>query len=97
MSIASVLDPRFKLLSIDFTFKRMYPAEEVGTRIEKVIETLKSLYEKYLNEHRASKVTASTSNHVVSNLISRKMMISMLILNLWELKIHLNLILKYTW
>jgi hypothetical protein len=74
MSIALVLGPHFKLLSVDFTFKRMYSAEEVGTRNEKVIGTLKSLYEKYLNEYIASKVTASTSNPIVSNLVSRKMM-----------------------
>jgi Domain of unknown function (DUF4413) len=37
MSIASVLDPRFKMLSVGFTFKWLYPAEEVGTRIEKVV------------------------------------------------------------
>jgi hAT family C-terminal dimerisation region len=72
MLIAPVLESCFKLLSVDFTFRRMYPAEEVGTRIEKVLETLKSLYEKYLNEHRTSKVTASTSNPVVSNPVARK-------------------------
>jgi Domain of unknown function (DUF4413) len=41
MSIESVLDHRFKMLSVDFTFKWLYPAEEVGTRIEKVVQTLK--------------------------------------------------------
>jgi hAT family C-terminal dimerisation region/Domain of unknown function (DUF4413) len=68
MSIASVLDPRFKILSVDFTFKRLYPAEEVGTRIEKVVQTLKSLHDKYLKEHMTSKITANTSNPAVSNL-----------------------------
>jgi hAT family C-terminal dimerisation region len=56
------------MLSVDFTFKRLYPTEEVGTRIEKVIQTLKSLYDKYLKERMTSKVIANTSNPAVSNL-----------------------------
>jgi hAT family C-terminal dimerisation region/Domain of unknown function (DUF4413) len=68
MLIASVLDPHFKLLSVDFTLKRLYLAEKVGSRIEKMAQTLKSLHDKYLKEYRTSKVTISTSYAVVSNL-----------------------------
>jgi hAT family C-terminal dimerisation region/Domain of unknown function (DUF4413) len=52
MSIVFVLDPRFKLMSVNFTFKRMYSTEEVGSRIEEVTKTLKSLYDKYSKDHR---------------------------------------------
>jgi Domain of unknown function (DUF4413)/hAT family C-terminal dimerisation region len=53
MSIASILDLRFKLMSVDFTFTKLYPAEEVGSRIEEVTKTLQNLYEKYSKDHRA--------------------------------------------
>jgi Domain of unknown function (DUF4413)/hAT family C-terminal dimerisation region len=62
ISITSILDPRFKLMSVDFTFRRLYPAEEIGNRIEEVTKTLKSLYEKYSKDHRAKASKAAVSS-----------------------------------
>ncbi|XP_022035423.1 uncharacterized protein LOC110937329 isoform X3 [Helianthus annuus] len=36
MSIASILDPRFKLKSVTWTFERLYPMEECSSRVEEV-------------------------------------------------------------
>jgi Domain of unknown function (DUF4413) len=65
MSIASILDPRFKLMLVDFTFRKMYPVEEVGSRIEEVTKTLKSLYDKYSKDHRAKASKAAVSSTTV--------------------------------
>ncbi|XP_078166263.1 zinc finger BED domain-containing protein RICESLEEPER 2-like [Carex rostrata] len=66
MAIASILDPRFKLLSVEFTFKRLYPVNEVDNKIKEVTSKLKCLYEKYSNvemtARKAAKVAASTSD-----------------------------------
>lgn len=34
MSITYVLDLRFKLVSVEFTFKRLYPIDEDENRVE---------------------------------------------------------------
>ncbi|KAJ0554231.1 putative HAT dimerization domain, ribonuclease H-like superfamily, hAT-like transposase, RNase-H [Helianthus annuus] len=49
MSIASILDPRFKLKSVTWTFERLYPMEECSSRVEEVKSQLKSIFEKYFN------------------------------------------------
>jgi hypothetical protein len=36
MSIASILDPRFKLISLYWTFERLYPMNELDSRVEEV-------------------------------------------------------------
>jgi hAT family C-terminal dimerisation region/Domain of unknown function (DUF4413) len=66
MSIASILDSRFKLMSVDFTFQRMYSAKEVGSRIEEVTKTLKSLYDKYSKDHRAKASRAAVGSITVA-------------------------------
>ncbi|KAK9080684.1 hypothetical protein SSX86_000442 [Deinandra increscens subsp. villosa] len=58
MSIASILDPRFKLLALQFTFERLYPVNELTSRIGDVTNKLKSLYEKY---SKATKVNSSST------------------------------------
>ncbi|KAJ0725760.1 putative HAT dimerization domain, ribonuclease H-like superfamily, hAT-like transposase, RNase-H [Helianthus annuus] len=47
MSIASILDPRLKKVSVSWTFGRLYPDNELSDRVEYVITKLHSLYEKY--------------------------------------------------
>ncbi|XP_035832826.1 zinc finger BED domain-containing protein RICESLEEPER 2-like [Helianthus annuus] len=47
MAIASILDPRFKKVSISWTFGKLYPSNEVDDRVEDVINRLQSLYVKY--------------------------------------------------
>ncbi|KAJ0923963.1 putative transcription factor/ chromatin remodeling BED-type(Zn) family [Helianthus annuus] len=47
MAIASILDPRFKKVSISWTFGKLYPSNEVDGRVEDVINRLQSLYVKY--------------------------------------------------
>ncbi|KAK1434398.1 hypothetical protein QVD17_00138 [Tagetes erecta] len=67
MSIASILDPRFKKLSVSWTFKKLYSADEVDDRVEDVIVKLKSLYEKYSDAFqmaRASKYNSTSTSCV---------------------------------
>ncbi|KAD7478430.1 hypothetical protein E3N88_01566 [Mikania micrantha] len=61
MSIASILDPRFKLVSVEWTFERLYPPNECDSRVEDVTRKLKTLFEKYLKSFVASKAALSKS------------------------------------
>ncbi|KAI7742012.1 hypothetical protein M8C21_024079 [Ambrosia artemisiifolia] len=61
MSIASILDPRFKKVSIHWTFGRLYPDNELSDRVEYVINKLKSLYEKYSNAFQVTRAANSNS------------------------------------
>ncbi|KAJ3703583.1 hypothetical protein LUZ61_007288 [Rhynchospora tenuis] len=78
MSIASILDPRFKLASVEYAFKELYPVYEVDECVKDVTNKLRALYEKYAKDRVASKAAASTSNTIAgsapveSSLRSRK-------------------------
>lgn len=49
MTIASILDPRFKMKSIEYFFKLIYDGEyEATTKIENIRKNLTSLYNEYL-------------------------------------------------
>ncbi|KAD5507815.1 hypothetical protein E3N88_15518 [Mikania micrantha] len=61
MSIASILDPRFKKESVSWTFERLYPLNEVDSRVEDVINKLRSLYEKYFNAYVLARAAKSSS------------------------------------
>jgi Domain of unknown function (DUF4413)/hAT family C-terminal dimerisation region len=63
MSIASILDPRFKLVSLYWTFERLYPKDELHDRVVEVTNKLKSLFTKYSQVRMATRVVASSSSN----------------------------------
>ncbi|XP_076885190.1 zinc finger BED domain-containing protein RICESLEEPER 2-like [Bidens hawaiensis] len=67
MSIASILDPRYKMLSVDWTFQRLYSEEECKTRVKDVNDKLSSLFEKYNNAFMASKAATGLSKMSTSS------------------------------
>ncbi|XP_035837258.1 zinc finger BED domain-containing protein RICESLEEPER 2-like [Helianthus annuus] len=62
MCIASILDPRYKKLSVEWTFDRLYVGDECLKRVEDVETKLESLFKKYHNTFMASKASMSHSN-----------------------------------
>lgn len=55
MSLASVLDPRIKMMGVNMCFPLIYPGDEARKNIEKVHKTLNDMYLEYadmLQEHR---------------------------------------------
>ncbi|MFS7972897.1 putative HAT dimerization domain, ribonuclease H-like superfamily, hAT-like transposase, RNase-H [Helianthus anomalus] len=62
MCIASILDPRYKKLSIEWTFDKLYVGDECLKRVEDVETKLESLFKKYHNTFMASKASMSHSN-----------------------------------
>jgi hypothetical protein len=54
MSIAAVLDPRYKMKLINFCFPYIYPADQVSKHIDNVLFTLHELYELYVADHNSS-------------------------------------------
>jgi Domain of unknown function (DUF4413) len=62
MSIASTLDPRFKLVSLYWTFERLYPKDELHDRVE-VTNKLKSLYTKYSQARMATRAATTSSSN----------------------------------
>ncbi|KAK9064505.1 hypothetical protein SSX86_015887 [Deinandra increscens subsp. villosa] len=66
MSIASILDPRFKMESVSWTFKRLYPLNEIDDRVQEVTSNLKSLFEKYSNAFVVDRTANSTGTSTSS-------------------------------
>ncbi|XP_078170092.1 zinc finger BED domain-containing protein RICESLEEPER 2-like [Carex rostrata] len=64
MTIASILDPRFKMNLIGFCFKKLYQSYEVEARIEEVRSKVELLFQKYEKDYMASNKlpVVSTSN-----------------------------------
>ncbi|XP_031281653.1 zinc finger BED domain-containing protein RICESLEEPER 2-like [Pistacia vera] len=54
MSIATVLDPRYKMKVIEVSFPRLYPESEAQANITKVQEALYELYREYVEEFHSS-------------------------------------------
>ena len=63
LSIAAVLDPRYKKKLIEFAFKAIYSEDEAPKQIQIVEDTLKKLFQEYVDAHKAS---VSSSNVVES-------------------------------
>ncbi|XP_059431553.1 zinc finger BED domain-containing protein RICESLEEPER 2-like [Corylus avellana] len=54
MTLAAVLDPRYKMKLIRFCFPIIYPLDVRGDNIKAVLNTLKELFEVYVAAHNAS-------------------------------------------
>ncbi|GJU68262.1 zinc finger BED domain-containing protein RICESLEEPER 2-like protein [Tanacetum coccineum] len=61
ISIGAVLDPRYKMKLIDFSFKAIYPADEVAIQKKIVRDTLDELYDEYVVAHRAGSVVSNAN------------------------------------
>ncbi|XP_078169241.1 zinc finger BED domain-containing protein RICESLEEPER 2-like [Carex rostrata] len=61
MTVASILDPRFKMNLIGFCFKKLYQSYEVDARIEEVRSKVELLFQKYEREYVASNSVPSSS------------------------------------
>ena len=87
MSIAAILDPRYKMKLINFCFLIMYPLHSTvdrlgaGYHIEYVLTVLKKLFEAYIFAHTASilqetaqvNATAASSSSVIVRDVVLKM------------------------
>jgi hypothetical protein len=72
MSIAAVLDPRYKMKLINFYFPLIYPHSEYQQHIQNVLAVLHELFEVYVIAHNSSvlKLSASDQAGVVSQSVS---------------------------
>jgi hypothetical protein len=53
MSIAAILDPTCKMMLIKFCFPLIYEGEEIDANIKYVEESMKAIYDVYVNEHNS--------------------------------------------
>ncbi|KAJ6815150.1 zinc finger BED domain-containing protein RICESLEEPER 2-like [Iris pallida] len=74
MSIAAILDPRFKMKLIEFLFPKIYPAQEADKNIRYVIDSLYELYAEYVasnavsNDKDEDKAKGEASNSVSTHI-----------------------------
>jgi Domain of unknown function (DUF4413) len=54
MAVASILDPRLKMVSIKFVYGRLYSSDEVECRIKEVMNKLRALYDMYAKNYFSS-------------------------------------------
>ena len=61
MAITAVLDPRFKMTLINFSFPRIYQGFEVARNIDRVHDSLYELYNEYVMDNTPSNARQSAS------------------------------------
>lgn len=73
MVIATFLDPRYKMIFVQWCLKQIYGAERAKVEIELVEQELESLYEKYDAEKKQAEQRPSSSSHKSSSMASSSM------------------------
>ncbi|KAJ3689916.1 hypothetical protein LUZ61_019080 [Rhynchospora tenuis] len=66
MVVASILDPRLKMVSVKFVYGVLYSRSEVGSRIDEVVEKLRALYDMYAKDFMSSSDSTTTTARVSS-------------------------------
>ena len=61
MAITAMLDPRFKMTLINFSFPRIYQGFEVARNIDRVHDSLYELYNEYVKDNTPSNARQSAS------------------------------------
>ena len=59
MAIASILDPRFKMTFVEFSFLLIYSEEDAQENIKKVHDTLKEMFSLYSKNFEETEMTSS--------------------------------------
>jgi len=59
MAIASVLDPRFKMTFVEFSFPLIYSKEDAQENIKKVHDALKEMFSLYSKNFEETEMTSS--------------------------------------
>ena len=68
MVLATILDPRYKLLYIEWAFNELYDEEKTKLETENVRNELFTLFEKFENEKKLSdKTTPSSSKSLMTS------------------------------
>ena len=66
ISIGAVLDPRYKMELIDFSFKLIYSNDRASEEIQLVRDSLNELFKEYVEDHKESNVDSYKSANVRS-------------------------------
>jgi hypothetical protein len=79
MSIASILDSRYKMKLINLCFPIIYPLDKDDDHIENVLTALKELFESYVSAHKVyilqetsqANTASSSSSAIVGDVVLR--------------------------
>ncbi|KAL7237911.1 hypothetical protein ACSBR2_004085 [Camellia fascicularis] len=63
MAMVAILDPRYKMMPIEFCFPKIYPETEATKNISMVHEALYKLYNEYVFIHTSTNTKKSSDSH----------------------------------